>query len=829
MGIRIERVKEIFTCYIRIAAIFIVIFSNAVLYASDVAAATWAKTYGTANREFVGTLGASSIFKVSDGYIIAGTQDSNNVTAILVIKLDFEGNIVWQKKYDSSYADSFGNYEPTSDGGYIVAGISTISTSFGYKVLLLKLDSEGNIQWQKMHDNFMITSIHQLADGGYILGGTSAGGGVYSRESVLRLDLNGNVVWRKYYGWSAGYGVKIKPTADGGFIALGVKPTGVTWIAKLNSTGLIEWQKVYHSDTSENHTFVLELTSDGGVIVGGVEHTHSSPWNDCPFVLKLDSKGNIEWQKVYATFYPPYIRYDVGNSIKGTRDGGYVLGNRSSMLKLDSNGTIQWARAMPYGSIYEYSVAQAEDGSYFAAGYTWAYALGSTDIIVLKLDNNANLFGCSGDEFKDIPVQTADGTLTVSDGHEPVENVSANTLAGNAVAIQTNLVPKTLCFEAKPEIAISPKSIDFGPIEMNNNSTGSVTISNNGSADLIIDSVVISGPNADAFSSVNGCSTIPPNGSCTLKVTFHPTTLSTKSANLNISSNDPDTPTATVALSGTGVDTIPPYTTAGISGIKGSNNWYTSDVSIDLKATDVGSGVKEVYYSIDGTGTVIQGSSASLSLTLEGTHTVTYYAKDNAGNEETPHHELTVMIDKAVPTITATQTPLPNANGWNNTNVTVTFSCNDATSGIANCTGPITVTTEGENQVITGTAVDKAGNTKTTSVTLNIDKTTPSIPSLTASPSVLWPPNHKMVNVTIGGSASDDGGSGIVSTVITVTDEMGIYNMTFSGFGNTIQLEAWRNGTDMDGRLYTITAVTTDKAGNQSTTSTMVLVPHDMR
>jgi hypothetical protein len=111
---------------------------------------------------------------------------------------------------------------------------------------------------------------------------------------------------------------------------------------------------------------------------------------------------------------------------------------------------------------------------------------------------------------------------------------------------------------------------------------------------------------------------------------------------------------------------------------------------------------------------------------------------------------------------------------------------------------------------------------------VNIDKTSPSIPALSANRAILWPPNHKKVNVVLGGSVADSG-SGIASTVITVTDEYGIYNMTVPGFGIVFQLEAWRKGSDMNGRLYTITAVTTDNAGNQSTVTTTVLVPHDMR
>ena len=113
-------------------------------------------------------------------------------------------------------------------------------------------------------------------------------------------------------------------------------------------------------------------------------------------------------------------------------------------------------------------------------------------------------------------------------------------------------------------------------------------------------------------------------------------------------------------------------------------------------------------------------------------------------------------------------------------------------------------------------------------MTLNIDKRAPTIATVTATPNIFWPPNHKMVDVKIDGSATDDM-SGIASVIISVTDEYGIYNMTVPQFGSTIQLEAWREGTDKDGRTYTITVVATDKTGNQSTAITEVIVPHDMR
>ncbi len=277
-------------------------------------------------------------------------------------------------------------------------------------------------------------------------------------------------------------------------------------------------------------------------------------------------------------------------------------------------------------------------------------------------------------------------------------------------------------------------------------------------------------------------------------------------------------------------DVIPPTTTGVPAGTLGNNGWYVSDVQMTLTAkdNDRGSGVKEIHYSIGGQETVVPGNSALVTIAGDGIHTVTFWAIDNAANVETPPQVASINIDKTAPTITATISPSPNANGWNNTDVTVKFNCSDSASGIASCPADIPITTEGAGQTIVETAVDKAGNSAKVEVKLNIDKTPPSISSLTVSPQILWPPNRGLVNVVLSGSIAESG-SGIASTIITVTDEYGIYNTTALGLGSTVQLESWRRGTDSDGRLYTITAVTTDNAGNQSSPkSTTVIVPHDM-
>ncbi len=105
-----------------------------------------------------------------------------------------------------------------------------------------------------------------------------------------------------------------------------------------------------------------------------------------------------------------------------------------------------------------------------------------------------------------------------------------------------------------PDIDVQPSSLDFGGVQVGSSKTMSVTVSNLGEQVLQITDVSVVGQNANEFSYTTDCLTAPvgPGSSCTVDVTFSPTSEGSKSAELRISSNDPDEPTVTVPLSGTG-------------------------------------------------------------------------------------------------------------------------------------------------------------------------------------------------------------------------------------------------------------------------------------
>src|SRR5215831_7849110 len=154
-------------------------------------------------------------------------------------------------------------------------------------------------------------------------------------------------------------------------------------------------------------------------------------------------------------------------------------------------------------------------------------------------------------------------------------------------------------------------------------------------------------------------------------------------------------------------------------------------------------------------------------VTLQASNTLSVEVRGKPGGVLTIE---VIGVDNDPPTINATISPTPNAAGWNNTNVTVSFLCSDATSGVASCPAPVTVSTEGAGQVISGQAVDQAGNTASTSVTVNLDKTPPLISAVT-SPA----PNGARWNkstVTVSFSCNDTlSGVSICPSPVTVSGE----------------------------------------------------------
>jgi len=302
--------------------------------------------------------GAYAIQQTEDGgYIVAGwtySSGAGDYRNVYVLKLDSAGTLQWQKVFGGSSDDLAYSIQQTSDGGYIVAGY-TWSFAGGHDAYVLKLDSAGNLEWQKVFggssDDFAY-SIQQTSDDGYIVAGytNSFGAGDYSDVYVLKLDSAGTLQWQKTFGgYHNDYAYSIQQTSDGGYIVAGYTVSfgaGLddAYVLKLDSAGTLQWEKVF-GGSSDDFAYSIQQTSDGGYIVAGETNSFGADVYDA-YVLKLDSAGNLEWQKTFGG-----SGWDEAYSIQQTTDGGYVVAGYTYsfassydhdvyVLKLDSNGDL---------------------------------------------------------------------------------------------------------------------------------------------------------------------------------------------------------------------------------------------------------------------------------------------------------------------------------------------------------------------------------------------------------------------------------------------------------------------------------------------------------
>ena len=353
---------------------------------------------------------AHSVQETRDGgYIVAGHTKSFGVGGdAYVLKLNSDGNLAWQKTFGGNGDDVVYSVQETTDDGYIVAGYTNSFGAGGYDIYILKLNSNGTVIWQKTFGGGLddkAYSIQQTTDGGYIVAGytNSFGSGSYD-VYILKLNSDGSLAWQKTFGGNnEDYAYSIQQTTDGGYIVAGyTRSLGAgkydVYVLKLNSDGNLAWQKTFGGSV-EDYAYSIQQTTDGGYIVAG--YTISFGYgNRNAYVLKLNSDGNLAWQKTFSVS---------GNaesySIQQTTDGGYIVAGKESLyklgnynydvyiVKLDSNGESVWQRTYG-GNNYDeaYSIQQTTDGGYIVAGYTRSF--GSPDyydVYILKLDSNGEL------------------------------------------------------------------------------------------------------------------------------------------------------------------------------------------------------------------------------------------------------------------------------------------------------------------------------------------------------------------------------------------------------------------------------------------------------
>ncbi len=160
----------------------------------------WARTVGGASRDRFGVASFDSgLIQAADGgYVVTGYTLVSGSYKFLIVKVDSNGDYLWDKAYGGAVGDQASSIQQTSDGGYIIAGFTKSYGAGNADFLVLKIDSVGNQEWAKTiggADNEYPYSIRQTSDGGYIVGGGSSSyvSGDNSNWLLVKLDSIGNI------------------------------------------------------------------------------------------------------------------------------------------------------------------------------------------------------------------------------------------------------------------------------------------------------------------------------------------------------------------------------------------------------------------------------------------------------------------------------------------------------------------------------------------------------------------------------------------------------------------------------------------------------------
>ena len=401
----------------------------------------WAKTFGGSKTEF-----ARSITVTKDNkYLIAGNtwssdgdvESSHGLSDAWLIKLDENGIVLWKKTYGGSGSDVFANIIQTHDDGFILVG-STNSTDGDVPrdsirgVWIVKIDSIGNIQWQKRiggSKGEIGLSVFQTQNGDYILGAYSSSSDYDFPQNageqdwwVLKLNNQGSIVWKKRIGGSKSdllselVNIDDKTFAiagstysyyDGDFV--GAKGD---FSVKMDTSGNILWKRSFGSpfDTlsiglKEFHAITMsknDIVSVGMMIVDLPPNT-PIPYTWQYLVTKSDTAGNRKWSKLFGG-----SETENAKSVKSFPNGdilvtgftqsndGDVQNNHGNLdfwiVRLDSLGTLKNANC--YGGSKEdqaYSSVIDKKGNVLVVGYsystdgTFTQNKGMSDWAIVKL------------------------------------------------------------------------------------------------------------------------------------------------------------------------------------------------------------------------------------------------------------------------------------------------------------------------------------------------------------------------------------------------------------------------------------------------------------
>ena len=413
--------------------------TTAVLYSQEV---VWQKDIKSNTQDFLSQVTTT----IDQQYLVTGSSiqgnklqtgssKQNNGYDFHLIKLNQQGEEVWEKYFSGQNHDFLSATVATQEGGFLLAGTSYSGKGLdkkedskgGSDIWLIRLNEFGDELWQKTigsNADEEARSVIQTTDLGFFVAGNvqNSTKGYGSKDVVIvRLDKNGKELSQLILG---GKGLdeveKMIPTKDGGALlgmysrsnAGGSKKTenfgeGDYWIIKLNKEGKVEWEKNF-GGKGDDHLRTLALTS-AGFLIGGESRSERSGNKTVGieegtdvWLISLNERGDEIWQKSYnfknrdVLMGMSVLHGSDDKTSKGILLGGYTQAEgriesddeKFWMLYLDENGNEQWRKHVKGESSKKEErlsdIKLNRDGSIILAG-TSAEELGKENWKIVKL------------------------------------------------------------------------------------------------------------------------------------------------------------------------------------------------------------------------------------------------------------------------------------------------------------------------------------------------------------------------------------------------------------------------------------------------------------
>jgi len=212
---------------------------------------------------------------------------------------------------------------------------------------------------------------------------------------LAKIDSSGKVQWEQTFGSGIqNAGTSVRQTTDGNYIIAGTTIQSLdqayVYLAKTDSSGKVQWEQNF-GGKGVSVGMSVQQTKDSGYIVGGVTNSSGAGKQDF-YLVKTDSSGTKQWQQTFGGKGD-----DLAFAVRQTYDGGYILvggsdsfttDNRTQayLVKSDSSGSMQWQETLGVsGNSTGADVQQTTDGGYIVVGLTDSGHANRSDVYLAKL------------------------------------------------------------------------------------------------------------------------------------------------------------------------------------------------------------------------------------------------------------------------------------------------------------------------------------------------------------------------------------------------------------------------------------------------------------